>query len=326
MKTSASWSGNLCCLMALRALRCLLVDDSTRFLEAASKLLEAQGLAVVGVACSSAEALARVRELEPDVTIVDVHLKDESGFDLAWQLATSDGVSTSTILVSTRSESELGELVAVTPVLGFISKTELSADAIRDVLADRSHGRGCRHEALIYSSSDELATAALPFMQQGLMRGERLLVVLRETGRTVLQGALGQDAARIEFADATDWYQSPEHALRRYNRYIGDHLAAGASRVRVVAEVIWPQSSARADIAGWQRYEAGISPAMASLPVSFICAYSSEELSAGIVTDARRTHPVLRTTEGARPRTHYSEPAAFIRDLEREVPELAPGR
>src|SRR5438132_14176852 len=68
-------------------INCFLVDDSTPFLEAASKLLEAQGLAVVGVATTSAEALARVRELEPDVTIVDVDLNGESGFDLAWQLA-----------------------------------------------------------------------------------------------------------------------------------------------------------------------------------------------------------------------------------------------
>jgi CheY-like chemotaxis protein len=309
------------------ALRCLLVDDSKQFLEAASKLLEGQGLAVVGVASTPAEALARVRELEPDVTIVDVHLKGESGFDLAWQLAaTSDGVPTSTILASTRSESDLAELVAVTPVLGFIPKKELSAGAIRDFLADRSHGRGCRHEALIYSSTDELAAGTLPFVQQGLTRGEQLLVVLREAGRTVLQEALGGGAAEIEFADATDWYQSPEHAFQRYGRYIADHLADGASRVRVVAEVIWPQSSARADVARWKRYEAQISPAMASVPVSFICACDSRELPAGIVTDARRTHPVLRTAQGARPSTHYSEPAAFVRDLEREVPELVPGR
>jgi DNA-binding NarL/FixJ family response regulator len=309
------------------ALRCLLVDDSKQFLEAASKLLEGQGLAVVGVASTPAEALARVRELEPDVTIVDVHLKGESGFDLAWQLAaTSYGVSTSTILASTRSESDLAELVAVTPVLGFIPKNELSAGAIRDFLADRSHGRGCRHEALIYSSTDELAAGTLPFVQQGLTRREQLLVVLREAGRAVLQEALGGGAAQIEFADATDWYQSPEHAFQRYGRYIADHLADGASRVRVVAEVIWPQSSARADVAGWKRYEARISPAMASVPVSFICAYDSRELPAGIVTDARRTHPVLRTAQGARPSTHYSEPAAFVRDLEREVPELVAGR
>jgi CheY-like chemotaxis protein len=296
---------------------CLLVDDSTYFLEAASKLLEAQGLAVVGVASTSAEALARVRELEPDVTLVDVDLNGESGFDLAWQLATtSDGSPRRTILTSTRSESDLAELVAVTPVLGFISKDELSAGAICDFIADRNHGRGCRHEALVYSSTDELAAATLPFVQQGLTRGDQLLVVLREAGRTVLREALGGDAAQIEFADAIDWYQSPENAFQRYDRYLADHLEGGASRVRVVAEVIWPESVATADVAGWKRYEAGISPALAPVPVSFICAYNTQELPADIVIDARRTHPVLRTAEGARPSAHYSEPAAFVRGLE----------
>jgi two-component system nitrate/nitrite response regulator NarL len=307
-------------------LRCLLVDDSAPFLEVASKLLEREGLAVVGVASTSAEALACVRELEPDVAILDIDLNGESGFDVAWQLAAASEGSTSTILTSTRSESDLAELVAVTPVLGFISKSDLSAAAIRDVLADRSHGRGCRHEALVYSSTDELATGALPFMRHGLTCGDDLLVVMREAGRTVFERALGDDSAHIEFADANAWYRSPEHAFELYTRYVDDRLERGAPRVRVVAEVIWPQSSATADIAGWKRYEAGISAAMASVPVSFICAYNTEELPAGIVTDARRTHPVLRTARGARPSAQYLQPAAFVRALERDLPESVPGR
>jgi DNA-binding NarL/FixJ family response regulator len=305
--------------------RCLLVDDSRSFLEAVSRLLVGQGLAVAGTASTSAEALTRVRELEPDVTIVDLELNGESGFDLAWQLAaTSGGRPTRTILTSTHSESDVAELVAVTPVLGFISKDELSADAIRDVLADRTHGRGCRHEALVHSSAEELAAGTLPFVREGLTQGDRLLVVLEDEGRAVLQRALGNDAAQIEFADAAAWYQSADDAFQRYSRYVEDHLERGAPRVRVVAEVIWPPSSATADVAGWKRYEAGISVAMASVPVSFVCAYNSSRLPAGIITDAQRTHPVVRTAEGAWPSAHYSQPEAFVRDLERDVPGPAP--
>jgi CheY-like chemotaxis protein len=305
--------------------RCLLVDDSPHFLEAASKLLEGQGLAVVGVASTSAEALARVRELEPDVTLVDVDLNGESGFDLAWQLAaTSDDAPTKAILTSTRSESDLAELVAVTPVLGFISKNELSAQAVRDFLADRNHGRGCRHEALVYSSADELATATLPYIRQGLTQGDHLLVVLRDEGRSVLQRALGGDAASVEFADAVPWYQSPEHAFGQYTRYLDDHIARGAPRVRVVAEVIWPQSSGTADIAGWKRYEAGISAAMASVPVSFICTYDTNELPTELITAAHRTHPVMRTVVGARPSSHYADPATFVHELQRERASTGP--
>jgi two-component system nitrate/nitrite response regulator NarL len=308
------------------ALRCLLVDDSVHFLEAASRLLERQGVAVVGVASTKAEALARVRETEPDVTIVDVDLNGESGFDLCWELAaTSDEAPTSTILASTRSESDLSAFVAVTPVLGFISKNELSAAAIRDFLADRNHGHGCRHEALVYSSGDELAAGAAPFLQQGLALGEEVLVVLRETGRSVVEQALGGDAGRLEFADAVTWYQSPEHVFQQYTRYLGDRLERGASRVRVVAEVLWPQSSATADVAGWKRYEAGISAAMASVPVSFICTYDTRELPTTIVTDARRTHPVLRTATGARPSAHYMPEPEFVRSLEDRVSEPVSG-
>jgi CheY-like chemotaxis protein len=307
------------------ALRCLLVDDSSRFLEAASKLLVGQGLAVAGVASTSAEALARVRELEPDVTIVDVNLNGESGFDLAWQLAaTSAGPPTRTILTSTHSESDLAELVAVTPALGFTAKSELSADVIRDFVADRTHGHGCRHEALVYSSADELAAGTAPFLRQGLARGEHVLVILRKEGRAIIRHALGGDAHRIEFADSVDWYRSPEHALEQYGRYLDDRLGRGAARVRVVAEVVWPQSSATADVAGWKRYEAGISGALASVPVSFICAYDTRELPAGIIMDAQRTHPVLRTADGAWPNAQYSQPGAFIRDLDCDVPAPAP--
>src|SRR3954468_12980956 len=117
-----------CAMLSPMAARCLLVDDSTDFLEAASKLLVAQGLAVAGVASTSAEALARVRELEPDVAIVDVDLNDESGIDLAWRLASTSDGPTRTILTSARSEADLAEVVAVTPVLGFTPKDELSGD------------------------------------------------------------------------------------------------------------------------------------------------------------------------------------------------------
>jgi two-component system, NarL family, nitrate/nitrite response regulator NarL len=302
-------------------LRCLLVDDSAQFLGVASKLLERGGLTVVGLASTSAEALDRVRELEPDVTIVDVQLGGESGFDLAWKLA--EASAGSIILMSMHGEADFAELVAVTPVLGFISKTDLSAQAVRDFVSDRAHGHGCRHEALVYSSMDELVASSVPFMRQGLAAGEDVLVVLREPGRAALQRALNGDAAQVEFRDAVGWYRSPEHAFQGYIHYLDDRFGRGAPRVRVVAEVIWPRSSATTEIAGWKRYEAQVSVAMAAVPVSFVCAYSVKELPATIVADAHRTHPVMRTAEGARSSPRYEEPGTFVRGLERDAPGLS---
>ena len=294
---------------------CLFVDDSKAFLDAASQLLERGGIAVTAVS-TAAEALARVDELEPDITILDVDLGGESGFDLAWSLArTAAGRPRRVILTSSHHETDYAELVALTPVLGFISKTDLSAAAVRDFIDDRSHGHGCRHEALVYSSADELVAASVPFLRQGLATGDDLLVVLREHSAADLRVALGEDAARVEFRDSIAWYRSPELSVASYTRYLDEHLGSGTPRVRVVAEVIWPQRAAAAEVAGWKQYEASISMTMASVPVSFVCTYDTRELPSEIVESARQTHPVLRTVTGALPNSGYCEPESFIRAL-----------
>ena len=111
-------------------IRCLIVDDNLLFLEAATDLLGREGLDVVGAASNGADALRLVKELQPDVTLVDIDLGDEDGFELARQLT----VGTNVILVSTHAEADLAQLIATSPALGFISKAQLSAQAILDTL------------------------------------------------------------------------------------------------------------------------------------------------------------------------------------------------
>ena len=126
-------------------LRCLLVDDSPRFLAAARGLLERQGVAVVGVAASGAEAVRRVGELRPDVTLVDIDLGGESGLELARRLHAEGGSgSVPVILISTHAEQDYAELIAASPAIGFLAKAALSADAIHDLLAGQDHGASYR--------------------------------------------------------------------------------------------------------------------------------------------------------------------------------------
>jgi DNA-binding NarL/FixJ family response regulator len=116
-------------------LRCLLVDDSPGFLQAARRLLEYQGVAVVGTASTAAEALQEAARLRPDVTLVDIQLGAESGFDLARLLA--GGEPSPVILISTHAEQDYAELIALSPAVGFLPKPTLSAEAIRDLLGER---------------------------------------------------------------------------------------------------------------------------------------------------------------------------------------------
>jgi DNA-binding NarL/FixJ family response regulator len=121
--------------------RCVIVDDNPGFLLTAAKFLDRRGVSVVGFASSSAEALECVQEQQPDVTIVDLMLGEESGFRLA-ELIADGPVPTQVILTSTHSESEYGELIADSPALGFVRKEHLSPEAIRRLLDDAADRRG----------------------------------------------------------------------------------------------------------------------------------------------------------------------------------------
>jgi CheY-like chemotaxis protein len=116
-------------------LRCLLVDDNDAFLETASLLLAREGLTIVGLASSIAEALRQVRALQPDVILVDIGLGDESGFDLARLLAQDgQGGGAEVILISTGAEADYRELIDDSPAAGFLAKSELSARGISQLL------------------------------------------------------------------------------------------------------------------------------------------------------------------------------------------------
>jgi two-component system, NarL family, nitrate/nitrite response regulator NarL len=108
-------------------LRCLIVDDNAAFLGAAATLLQRQGVTVVGVASTAAEALQRSAELQPDVVLVDIVLGAESGFDVARELAGGPTV----IFISTHAEADFADLIDRTPGAGFVPKSELSGEAIR---------------------------------------------------------------------------------------------------------------------------------------------------------------------------------------------------
>ncbi len=121
-------------------LTCLIVDDSPEFLEAARQLLADDGVTVVGVAATSDQAVDETVALRPDVALVDIELGTESGIDVAQRLAGLPHGGPPVVLISAESGGELAELVDASGALGFVSKTDLSGDAIRTLLPRANSG------------------------------------------------------------------------------------------------------------------------------------------------------------------------------------------
>jgi CheY-like chemotaxis protein len=117
-------------------LRCVIVDDNPVFIEVATRLLERGGISIIGAASTIAEAIQRVEELRPDVTLVDVDLGGESGFHLAVKLhQPNPHAGPKIILTSAHSEQDYADMIAASPAVGFLAKADLSSDAIYQLLA-----------------------------------------------------------------------------------------------------------------------------------------------------------------------------------------------
>lgn len=125
----------------VKPIRVVIVDDNPEFLDSARRLLEHQGVRVAGVASTNADGLRYVQELRPDVTLVDVNLGEESGFDLAEALQESDDGAVPVILISTHAEPDLADMIETSPAIGFLAKSALSAGAITAAIGrlDHSH-------------------------------------------------------------------------------------------------------------------------------------------------------------------------------------------
>jgi DNA-binding NarL/FixJ family response regulator len=117
------------------SLRVLIVDDNDCFLAVARTVLEREGITVAGVASTAADALQEAEQLPLDVVLVDITLGEESGLDLARRLVEQGrDCERSVILISTHAESDFADLIAESPARGFLTKSQLSADAIRHMV------------------------------------------------------------------------------------------------------------------------------------------------------------------------------------------------
>jgi DNA-binding NarL/FixJ family response regulator len=112
----------------------LIVDDHSTFRSFARQLLEAAGYLVVGEAGDGVAALRAVRDLRPDVVLLDVLLPDTTGFEVADQLAT-EPEGPRVLLISSRAASDLGNRLQATRASGFIAKSDLSPATLRAALA-----------------------------------------------------------------------------------------------------------------------------------------------------------------------------------------------
>jgi DNA-binding NarL/FixJ family response regulator len=114
--------------------RVLIVDDDSRFRELVRMLLDgASDFEVVGEAPEGGAGVEAARDLGPDVVLLDVNLPDANGFDLVPKI-TEAGDDPAVVIISSRDDSSYAQLAEGAGARGFVSKHELTLDALRELL------------------------------------------------------------------------------------------------------------------------------------------------------------------------------------------------
>jgi anti-sigma regulatory factor (Ser/Thr protein kinase) len=156
-----------------------------------------------------------------------------------------------------------------------------------DVAQPRFH-----HEALLYEGLDGFLAEAIPFVRAGIERDETVLVVLDTDKLAVMQGELGGDGERVNFADMAVMGRNPARLIPQWQRFLDEQATPGRP-VRGLGEPIWAGRSA-AELVECQAHERLLNLAFAgTIALSMLCPYDVSALPPDVLEEARLSHRVI---------------------------------
>jgi two-component system response regulator NreC len=114
-------------------IKILLVDDHVMFRAGIKSLLEAEGrMIVVGEASTGDEAVDRVRELKPDVVVMDLSMPGSNGLEATRRIAALE-LDTKVLVLTVHAEEEYLVPVVEAGASGYLTKTSADTDLIEAI-------------------------------------------------------------------------------------------------------------------------------------------------------------------------------------------------
>jgi anti-sigma regulatory factor (Ser/Thr protein kinase) len=178
------------------------------------------------------------------------------------------------------------------------------------------------HDALFFSSPDELAAATVPFVQEGLAAGDAVVVTASPATTDVVRAAVDDERVRVLDRGSAYARRTPA-AVTAFRRLADELTATGTRRVRVVGETDFGRT-AREQLE-WQRYEAVLNHALARWPLWGLCLFDTGRLPAPVLESVVRTHPTVVAGRSRTPNPCFVDPAEYLRGLPVPVEPLQSG-
>jgi DNA-binding NarL/FixJ family response regulator len=122
-----------------KRIKVLVVDDHSVVREGIRALLSLQDdIEVVGEAVNGKDSLEKIRELKPDVTLMDIIMPEMSGLEATKQIS-NDGLPTKVLILTQYDDEENMFVAKQVGAYGFIAKRAASSDLMNGI---RTVGEG----------------------------------------------------------------------------------------------------------------------------------------------------------------------------------------
>jgi len=115
-----------------RVIRVVAADDHPAYLRVMTETLTRAGLRVVGVSSSGEGAIDVVRELAPDVALVDLRMPGLSGADVA-RAVRERYPDTHVVILSAYDDREIVQLAMAAGATGYVTKDSPPEEIVRAV-------------------------------------------------------------------------------------------------------------------------------------------------------------------------------------------------
>jgi anti-sigma regulatory factor (Ser/Thr protein kinase) len=181
---------------------------------------------------------------------------------------------------------------------------------------------GFDHEALFYRGTADFLAGVLPFLREGLARGEAVVVAEPRDRLDLIREALGDDAAGVDFLDMAEIGANPPRIIAVWAAAVDEHVGSGRG-LRGLGEPAW-HGRRTVELVECQLHELLLNVAFDAGPAwRLMCPYDEELLPRTVCRGALRAHPVRATSRGRLPSADYARDghvAALAEPLPRPRP------
>lgn len=181
-----------------------------------------------------------------------------------------------------------------------------------------------RHEAILYSGESGFLRSTVPFVHDGVAAGQSVMVAVVPRRLELLRTAVGGECARhVRWVDMAELGGNPARIIPAWAEFVAQS-GAGGRPLRGVGEPVWA-GRRPVEVTECQLHEALLNLAIEpDAPLWLRCPYDVSALSAEVVEESARSHPVLVDGDRYRGSTLYGGAAHATDMFERPLPEPEP--